>query len=241
MHATKTSLITAGLLAASVAGAQFSDDFNRADAPDLGPNWTVIGTGSATRVISNQAGNVVGSNNLSLVNVGNFSSTYDMTQVRANVFHSGVSGLGYVALAMGHNGGTTAGNGLFIKVQSNGGAMFDFIGMYTGIGSGSTTYWTDPPVFFAATTPFTSARMTVWASSATTINLGLDTDFNGIDDQVYSRNLNLGLMTFGTQAGIGVYGTVVKADDFSASAVPEPATIAVVSLGLLALLRRRNK
>jgi hypothetical protein len=243
MNTVKNSIIIAGTFAAAAAGAQnFSDDFNRANSSDLGPNWTVIGTGSATRVIDNRAGNVVGANNLSLVTMGNFSASYDTTVVRADVFHN-APGLGYVALAMGHNGVTTAGNGLFIKVQSNSATApgFDFIGMYTGVGSGSTTPWTDPPVFFAATTPFTSARMTVWASDPTTINLGLDTDFNGTDDQVYTRHLNLGAITLGTQAGIGVFGTGVNADDFSATVVPEPATLAVLGVGVLALLRRRKK
>ena len=243
MYTARTSLVTAGLLIASVAGAQFSDNFNRADSANLGPDWTVIGTGSATRVISNRAGNVAGANNLSLVTPGNFTASYDQTRVQADVFRTATGTIGYVALAFGHNGLTTSGNGLFIKVQANTTTStgFDTIGFYTGVGSGTTTWWTDPPVFFTNATPFASARMTVWASDPTTINLGIDTDFNGTNEQVHTRHINLGTITLGNQVGIGVFGTSVAADDFNATVVPEPATFAVLGIGVLALLRRRKK
>ncbi len=226
----------------SMAQAQsFFDDFNRANAATLGPNYTNV-SGTATQVISNRAGNTAPSNNLSLVTTGNFSASYMQTIVEADIFHSGVVGTGYAALAFGHNGGTAVGNGLFIKVQTQGTvAAFNFIGFYTGVGIGTTTAWTDPPVFFATTSNFTSAHMTVWASDATTINLGLDTNFDNVDDQVYTRHLNLGSMVFGTRVGLGVFGTNTTMDNFSASAVPEPATMAALGLGCLALFRRRKR
>ena len=75
--------------------------------------------------------------------------------------------------------------------------------------------------------------MTVWASDATTINLGLDTDFNGTYDQLYTRHLNLASMTFGTQVGVAVFGTNVFMDNFSATtAVPEPGSLLLVGCGL---------
>lgn len=239
----KIALASALMVGASFAGAQsFFDDFNRPDSPTLGPNWTAIGTASATRVISNQAGNVSGVNNLSLVNSSNFTGAYTDTRVVVDIFHSGATTTGFVALAFGHNGAAAAGNGLYLKVQSqNSTAAFNFVGLYTGIGSGTTSFWTDPPVFFGLTSNFTSARMSAWASDATTINLAFDTDFNGIDDQVYTKHLNVGTMTFGNQVGLGVFGTNVFADNFSASVVPEPASMAVLGLGGLALLRRRRK
>lgn len=228
-------------LATSASAQYFSDDFNRPDAADLGPNWSVIGTGSATRTIGNQAGNVVAANNLSLVTLGNYSAAYTHGSVSADVFHNGTSALSYVALAMGHNGTTTAGNGLFVKVQGSGATGFTSIGFYTGQNGSSTGHWSNPPVFFTASSPFLAAHMVVWASSATTINLGLDTNFDNTFDQTYSRDLNLGTMTFGTQVGLAVYGTSGKADNFAAGVVPEPATMAVLGLGAAALLRRRKK
>jgi hypothetical protein len=235
------------IVLASSNGVQaqtFADNFNRADSTDLGSNWTHI-TGTATRVISNSAGNVVGSNNLSLVTSANYSASYINTSVSADIFHSGVAGIGFVALAMGHNGGTAAGNGLYIKVQDNTGAGdFDAVGFYTGVGNGLTSVWTDPPVFFNLSSPFTSARMRIWASDASTINLGLDTNFDTIDDQVYTRHLNVGSMTFGTQAGLGIWGTNVTADNYTAiAAVPEPMTLSLIGMAAVGtglLWWRRN-
>jgi hypothetical protein len=96
-------------------------------------------------------------------------------------------------------------------------------------------------VFFALSSNFTRAHMTVSLSDATTVNLGLDTDFDGIDDQTYTRHMNLGTMVLGTRVGVGVFGTNTTIDNFQASVVPEPATIAALGLGALALLRRRKK
>lgn len=228
-------VLSAVLLSATAAAAQsFVDNFDRPDAADLGPNWQVVGTGSATRTIGNQAGNVVGANNLSLVTTANYSAAYTDTKVSADVFHIGPAGTGYAALAFGHNGSTAAGQGLFIKVQDNTtSGTFNSVGFYTGVGSGTTTFWTDPPVFFTAgVTPFTSARLSVWASDASTINLGVDSNFDGVDDQTYTRHLNVATMTFGTQVGVGVFGTNTRVDNFSAAPlvpVPEPAALLAVA------------
>lgn len=228
--------------AASAAQAQyFSDDFNRADAANLGANWDVIGAGSATRTISNQAGNVTTANNLSLIKTTSYSAAYTHGSISADVVHDGSAGLGYVALALGHNGNTASGNGLFIKVQGSGATGFTSIGFYTGQNGTTTSFWTDPPIFFTASSPFLRAHMVVWASSASTINLGLDTDFDTVFDQTYVRNVNTGTMTFGTQAGMAVYGTSARADNLAVGVVPEPASMAALALGAAALLRRRRK
>jgi hypothetical protein len=223
----------------------FFDDFNRPDAPDLGPNYTNVGTASATRVISNQAGNVAGANNLSLVTPANFSSVYTNTIVTADIFHTGVVATGFAALAFGHNGVNAAGNGLYIKVQSQGGIpQFNFIGFYTGVGNSSTAPWTDPPVFFATTANFSSARMSIFAPDASTIQLNLDTDFNGIPDQTYTRHVNLGTFVFGQQVGLGVFGTNVFIDNFTASPIPEPGSLVLVGSALAlggGYLRRRRR
>jgi hypothetical protein len=224
----------------AMARGQFFDDFNRADSATLGPNWEVIGAGSATRVISNQAGNVTVDNNLSLVQPGLFQAHYTVAEVTTDIFHSGLAGTGFVALAFGHNGSVNPGNGLYIKVQTqSGSSLFTHVAFYTGVGSSSTNPWTQTPVFFELDSEFSAARMKVWASDATTIHLSLDTNFNGIADQTYSRTLNPALMTFGERVGLGVYGSNVRADDFQA--VPEPLSVVVVGLGVALLSRRRKK
>ncbi|MCB0825769.1 MAG: PEP-CTERM sorting domain-containing protein [Armatimonadetes bacterium] len=219
------------------AAQSFSDDFNRADSSDLGGDWTSVG-GSATRVIGNSAGNVTNSSNLSLVNAGLFSAGYTEAAVSVDILHDGSGSTGYVALALGHNGSTASGNGLFIKVQGTN--SFEFIGFYTGVNDSTESWWTDPPIFFAADSSFSSARITVWASSATEINLGIDTNFDNTFDQLYTRNLS-GTGTLGTQVGLGVYGTSTSADNFVATAVPEPTTMALLGLGLAAIARRKRK
>jgi len=244
MFRSLCSLAFALICVVPVQAQVFTDDFNRPDAPNLGPNYTVV-SGTSTSVISNQAGNSAGSITLSLVTPLNYSDVYTNSVVSADIFHTGVAGTGYAALAFGHNGSTALGNGLYIKVQSQAPATntFSNIGFYTGVGNGGTGPWTDPPVFFALTTQFSSARMTVWASDATTINLGLDTDFNGTFDQTFTRHLNLAGMTFGTQVGLGVFGTNVRMDNFSVSPAPEPGSLLLVGCGIVVggrYLRRRR-
>lgn len=234
------------LAAGTASFAQlFTDDFNRPDSTDLGPNWDHI-AGTATRVIGNEAGNTASSTNLSLVNTGLFSASYDITKVSADIrLTTQATTTAFVALAIGHNGIASSGNGIYIKLQrqstTQGWTGFTHVGFYTGNGINNTTAITGGSNFFQLTGTFDAARMVIWASNPTTINLGIDTDFNGSYEQEYSRTLNIGPLTVGSRVGIGVFGTTARADNFRAEAVPEPATISALALGGLALLRRRSR
>ena len=89
---------TLGLIAlslTSLSSAQFfSDDFNRPDAADLGPNYSNFGAGF-TRTIGNQAGNVAATNALSLVNTASYSASYMHGSASVDAFCG--STLSYVA------------------------------------------------------------------------------------------------------------------------------------------------
>lgn len=239
----KLSLVAlAAVAAASIQAQTFADNFNRADAADLGANYEHFGGAAApTRTIGNQAGNITLSVNLALITAANYSAAYTNGSISADVFHDGSNSLGYVALAIGHNGLTAAGNGIYMKVQGTGATGFTSIGFYTGINGTSTAPWNGATAFFTATAPFLQARMTVWASDATTINLGLDTNFDQVYDQTYTRTLNLGAITLADRAGIAVYGTSARADNLNVGVIPEPATMTVLGLGVLALARRRRR
>ncbi len=222
-------IITSVLLAlAAAAGAQtFSDDFNRANSGTLGSNWTLVSP--TTQIINNAATN--GSSSLGLSTVNGYSAAYTAVTVSADV-QSGQSGTSYVALVFGY-ASTSAQQAIFIKIQDNdGNGTFDALGFYTGnnVNSGLSG-------FGSLSTPFSRAHIAVWASDANTVNLGVDTDFNGTFDQTYSST-GASSLALGTGVGLGLYGTAI-ADNYLA-VVPEPATLLVFGLGALALRRRRQ-
>jgi hypothetical protein len=118
----------------------------------------------------------------------------------------------------------------------NGG--FNFMGIYTAVGASNTAAVTGGATFFGIP-EFRAARMTAWLPNPTTINVGIDTDFNGTYEQEYTRTLSASFVP-GDRAGVGIWGTLARMDNFRAEAVPEPATLAALGLGLAALLRRRK-
>ena len=236
-------LITVGAVCiASMGFTQvYFDNFNRADGPNLGADYDLI-TGTSAGIASNMAAGMGSNNNLALVKSATFTGQYDLTTVEADVSLTDSSTtLAFVALALGHNGVNATGNGLYVKVQRQGITEFSHVGFYTGVGSSNAAAITGGATFFALTTTFSRAHMTLWASDPTTINLGFDTDFDGIDDQVHTRTMVFPALTVGNRVGLGVWGTTGRADNFQATVVPEPATLAALGLGALALLRRRRK
>jgi hypothetical protein len=221
---------------AGLASAQiFTDDFNRADG-GLGASWTTIA--NSPGIVSNTFRNTTGGANSAFALVNTATANYDTIKVSADISLASTA-LGFVGLAFGHNGSTVTGNGLFIKLQGQTGTgNFSHVGFYTANSTANATAVTGGAVFFALDAEFTTARMTVWASDPVTINLGLDTDFNGTYEQSYSRTL--GVITLGNQFGMGAFGTGIG-DNFRVEAVPEPMSLAALGLGAAALLRRRRR
>lgn len=216
----------AGVLVASSAMAtSFFDDFNRADSANLGANWA--NANGTIGISGNMAQAPSQSPNLATVN--GYSDTANNTAIEFDVFH-GQQNITYAAAVLGYLDLT---NSIFIKVQDNGlGNTYNRAFFYIGNGgAGGSAGFQD------ITTPFANAHIKVsYASGIAT--LGIDADFNGSYEQVYTANY--GAPTLGTGAGLGAYGDG-KVDNYAINgAVPEPTTVAVLALGALALIRRRK-
>lgn len=223
------------------ASAQFFDDFNRADGP-IGANYDLI-SGGALNVSSNLLAGSTSTAGLTLVKSSVFTGSYDGTTVSADFSLVDQSTtLTYCGLVLGNDGTTTADHGFMVKLQRQTTTGFDFIGIYTGQSTNSANVTTAGGNFQALTSPITSCRMSLWCSNPTTLNVGLDTDFNGINDVTYTSTINTGAFTFGSRVGMSIFGTTGRIDNFrAASTVPEPATMAILGAGALALIRRRRR
>lgn len=230
----------AALGTCALASAQFTDDFNRADGP-LGANYDLV-SGTMPVVSGNKAAGAAGSNGLTLVKASVFTGAYDLTTVKADVSLSDTSSsLAYCALALGSDGTATASHGLFIKLQRQVAGGFSHIGAYTGAGTNTTAISLVGGNFQALASSITAARMTVRTPTATSLYIGLDTDFNNVDDVTYTGTLNFPTLIVGNRVGLHIFGTTGRMDNYSATTVPEPATMAALGIGVAALLRRRRK
>ena len=217
------ALVTVLLFASSIAYAGVLDDFNRPDAPTLGPNWTVQAGGGE---IFNNTARALGSSQFpNLLTFNGFSGNSAFVDVFAVD-----SSLAYLALDLAY---FDVNNNYFIKVQNQGctgGACFNYGAFYYGNNGGGN--------FFPLTAEFTSGRITAFFTG-TLATLEIDSNFDGIPDQTYSYNYGAG--TGGTGIGLGLYGTA-QADNFGSGAIPEPGTMLLLGTGittLAAAFRRR--
>lgn len=208
---------------------EFADSFNRADSPTLTGNWDVIAGDIA--IENGEAAGRPFSPGLALAQAaGNVHGMRFQMDVRA-VANGTFS---YAALAIG-TGGTAPGQGLFVKVQDNNGdGLFDTYGFYTGNNQASGF---SGAMFGVLDNPISRARVTAYVDGDV-VRLGIDSDFDGFSNATTSAN-GVGELALSDRFGFGISGGAY-ADNYSATAVPEPATLAAIGVGLAALRRRRR-
>lgn len=220
----KLLLALAGSVVATTAySANFFDNFNRPDANDLGPNWTH--TAGTIGIVNNRAQAPAQVTNVALVT--GYSDIAANTAVSFDVFHTTQS-TAYAAAILGY---TDAATSIFVKVQDNLSAgNFNRAFFYVGDNGLSGS------VLYVDLTPFSAGRVYV-SFAGTVATLNIDTNFDLIMDQTYSADY--GSSAYGLGAGLAAYGDA-EIDNYMINAVPEPATLAVLGLGVAALLRRRR-
>jgi hypothetical protein len=214
------------LLAGGLAQAGVLDNFDRPDAPTLGPNWTNQAGGQ--EILGNMARSLGGAQNSSLATYNGVTANDAFVDV-----HDGGS-VSYLAIVLGY---FDLNNNYFIKVQDQGtSGQFNYAAFYYGNNGGGD--------FFSLNTPFANGRITAFMTG-TLATLQIDSNFDGTADQTYTYDY--GTATGGNGIGLGFYGAAL-ADNFGTgtpNATPEPGTgaILLIGAGMIAtgLKRRRAR
>ena len=222
----------AALGIASQAQAVLLDDFNRPDGTNMGPQWNEVS--ADFQIVGGQA---QGSGLGSMIYQGATSNS-----VSVDVFKINSGAEDFAALVLGFANTT---NSLYLKVQNqNGQANFESVGFYFGDNGNNNGAWSES--FFSSDllNPFASARLTA-SLVGNVVSLMIDTNFDGNPEQTISRG-SVPLAQLGTGIGLGGWtGNGASVDNFSipgGEEVPEPATLALMGLGLAGLgLARRKK
>ncbi len=180
--------------------SQFSDDFNRPDAPTLGANWNV--QAGAYSIITNRAVSTAAGTQWAQ-HAG--ASSAPAQAVVAMDFLPTVQGGALIFVAAVIGCGASSDN-IFCKVQDNdSNGTYDRVWFYRGI-NGSA--WPGSGTF-ALATPTLSGRLKAYLSNAgDTANLDIDNNFDGIFDEHFTATGILAAgMVLGTGVGMSTYNS----------------------------------
>jgi hypothetical protein len=204
--------IAIGSLSAGRAwGVTFSDDFNRANSTNLGPNW--LERSGDFFIVSNFIRSLGNGTTASATVVG-FSATTPALTIEAN-YPASTTGVGHVALVGRY---ADASNNVYVKVQSSGAGLgFDQLSFAYGT-DGSAWAGMTGGTGLQSVPLFTHARLGLTVAGST-VTATLDTNLDGTVDQTYTRG-GLSLANLGTLVGMGmkINNVAYDADNFTAAA-----------------------
>ncbi|MCY3001538.1 MAG: hypothetical protein NTV21_07020 [Planctomycetota bacterium] len=197
--------------AQSGVGSSWSDDFERADGP-LGPGWTALS--GSWQVLGGRGAHASTAPN-EIVAFDAAQARYTDASVQLDV-HCQNLGSQFSGVAIGVGGADT----LLVKVQDQDGLPgFSHIGLLHRTGATSWNTWTGAGTGIAALSAhFDAARLTVSFPDADTLRVELDTNFDGVPEQVYSRTGVAALAAnLGTGFGVAAWGSTARFDNFKVS------------------------
>jgi hypothetical protein len=178
--------------------AGWSDDFNRPNAPDLGPDWTL--QGGSIGINNGHGLGTGGAVSWSIHNAA--SASYDSATASVDFLPPAAPGIVFVACVLGVGAGF---DNLFMKVQDNvANGTYNRVYFYRGINGGS---WSGSFTFPLATPGVTQGRMTCYVSNAgDTANIDLDYDFDGVPEEHFEcHGILASGMALGTQTALSTY------------------------------------
>ncbi len=177
-----------------------SDDFNRPDSTNMGPNWTER-LGDMT-ILSDKGSSVVFQSWMT-----HNSVTFNhVDSVQTIDFHPQPTGTETVAVALVCGDPLVNANNILVKVQDNtGDGIYDSVFFYNGIAPQGA--WGSSPYFFSLAVPTASGRMELsFSVDGDAAIAKIDRNFDGVwDEQFSTPGLIFSGLVIGTNYGISTF------------------------------------